>query len=128
MKKSEGFTEIQKRLDESQKRLDESLAEMQARDKKRKALESLPPDVILQARKMDAENKFHRKVVKRTPRDLLCDTLELECGHSVTGFGGLSEDKRHRCQDCIDRWLLARPRPRLVKKRTPQKTQKKKGK
>jgi hypothetical protein len=100
-KSREAATNLQK----LQKKVDQNLAAIEQERKRRKALESLPPDVILQARKMQAGKKFHRQVVKRTPRDLHMDMLELACGHTISVLAFV-ESVPQACNECIERWLL----------------------
>jgi hypothetical protein len=63
-------------------------------------------EAIIEARRKYQAGEFNRKVVKRTPKNLLTDIAELECGHTESSTAlNFSADKSPACLKCVDRWI-----------------------
>jgi len=90
-------------------KLDRELAEMQAERKKREELKKLAPEVYLKARQLRDAGKFKRRVVKRTPKDMQWDVIELDCGHKTEHIESLMicklDHDSENCEQCIENWL-----------------------
>jgi hypothetical protein len=72
-----------------------------------KALKNLPPEVILEAREMRERGAFRKKIVKRRPKDLDWDVVELECGHRTQTIAKHTPDGAfEECKTCIESWML----------------------
>lgn len=83
------------------------LNQLQADQKRREALDNLPPKLILKARELSKKGEFKRRVVERTPKNFDSDTLKLECGHAIESGTYRSDDTiQEICHDCLERWLL----------------------
>lgn len=111
------------RAEDGSERLSTMLAEMKAEQKKRDEIEALPPEVLLRARELRKKDKFKRRIVKRTPKNLDWDTVEFDCGHKADTFEH-SDDTTRECRECLEAWLRrhgkkATPRP---KKKMDKKT------
>jgi hypothetical protein len=61
-------------------------------------------EAIVEARRKTKAGEFKRQIVKRTPRNILVDKVELECGHS-TGLLAETTSEYEDCQDCAERWV-----------------------
>jgi hypothetical protein len=79
-------------------------AKSKAEQKKREEIAALPPEVFLRARELRKKGKFERQIAKRSPKNLDCDTVELECGHKTAIFEH-STGTTHECSDCLEAWL-----------------------
>jgi hypothetical protein len=62
-------------------------------------------EAIIEARRKYQAREFDRKIVKRTPKNLLSDIAELECGHTEATSGFDLKDKSSPCLKYIDRWI-----------------------
>jgi hypothetical protein len=62
-------------------------------------------EAILEARRKDKAGEFRRRIVKRTPKDINLNDLELECGHRSVEWANRPAEYDNGCLDCVNQWI-----------------------
>jgi hypothetical protein len=65
------------------------------------------PDTVMAQRQLYADGEFRRRWLRRSPRDLNWDRLDLECGHWASHMARypLDPDELVECHDCAREYL-----------------------
>jgi hypothetical protein len=106
-KKCEAGQKADKNASSNSAATDRIFGKLTAEREKRRAIETLPGEVLLHARKLRKEGKFERRIVKRAPKNMDWDTVELECGHEIRVLESSAPDAAAlECSECIEARLL----------------------
>jgi hypothetical protein len=65
------------------------------------------PDAVMAQRQLYADGEFRRRWIRRSPKDLDYDRLDLECGHwrYYTAGRELNREELVECNDCARQYL-----------------------